>query len=108
MKLAIFLALGSLSALAQQQPQPSAQFDPNAPPLKLQDKIDLTTDDVKISDSLETYQKKYLAIIKPFQDDQTKLKERIEKDNAGWILVHDQQFGWHLIKKAEPPKPEKK
>ena len=86
-----------------QQP-PVNGIDPNAPTLTLEEKISLTTDDIKKGDVLEKLQKQYLDAIKPITEHQDATRVAIEKEHSGWILEQGAQ-GWHFTKKPEPPKP---
>jgi hypothetical protein len=89
-----------------QQPIPMGPPDPNAPSLTLEEKITLTTDDVKKADALEKAQKAYLELIKPIQDHQDAAKVAIEKEHEGWNLEQGPQ-GWHFVKKLESKPAEK-
>ena len=99
MKIAASILLFSSVAFAQ-QPIPMPPPDPNAPSLTLEEKITLTTDDVKKADALEKAQKAYLELIKPIQDHQDAAKAAIEKEHTGWSLEQSPQ-GWRFIKKPD-------
>jgi hypothetical protein len=88
-----------------QQPPPVPPPDPTAPALTLEEKIALTTDDLKKQDILDRAQKTFLAEIKPIQEHQDAAKASIEKEHEGWQLVLG-QGGWYLVKKVAAPKPE--
>lgn len=95
----------SFCAATAQQPTPAP--DPNAPALTLDEKIALTTDDIKRSDMLEKAQKAFQEEIKPINDHQEALKLTIEKEHPGWVLQTGAQ-GWFFTKKQDVPKaPEK-
>jgi hypothetical protein len=99
-RLSLILALASLPAFAQAPVPPVS----DAPPLTLDEKIALTTDDVKKSDVLEKLQKQYLEMLKPLQDHQDSVKSVIEKEHPGWVLENG-PMGWRLTKKTEAAKP---
>jgi hypothetical protein len=95
------LFIGTYTATAQ-QPTPAPQTtDPTAPTLTLEEKIALTTDEIKKADLLEKAQKAYQEAVKPIQEHENAAREAMEKDRPGWALIQDQQ-GWHFIKKQEP------
>ena len=94
------LMLTAISATAQQTPPPT----PEAPTLTLEEKIILTTDEIKKGDILEKANKAYLLAIKPIQEHEDAAKAAIEKDHPGYI-VENGKTGWVLTKKPEP-KPE--
>ena len=99
--IAIFVAAATVHCQQPQQP------DPNAPPISLEEKISLTTDDVKMSDALEIAKKAYQETVKPIADHQLATKAVIEKEHPGWTLERGPD-GWHLAKKPEPAKTEPK
>ena len=99
--LALLVLSTALFAVAQ-QPQAPPPPDPSAPSLTLEEKISLTTDDIKKQDILDQAQKKFLAEVKPIQDHQDAAKSAIEKEHEGWTLVLG-QGGWYLVKKAVVP-----
>lgn len=101
--LAVVIAIFVAAATVHCQ-QPLQQPDPNAPPITLEEKISLTTDDVKIGDALEKAKKAYQEEVKPINDHQQATKALIEKEHPGWTLEGG-PTGWHLVKKPEP-KPE--
>lgn len=104
-RLVVFaMTVAAASAVFAQTPQ--QPVDPSAPVPTLDEKISLTTDDVKLADALESAQKAYIAATKSIQDHQNSTKAVIEKEHPGWILENGPQ-GWHLIKKPEQ-KPEAK
>ena len=99
-----FIAAAFISIAATAQQPPANAIDPNAPQLTLEEKIALTTDEVKKADILEKYQKQFLAELKPIQDHEDAAKAEIEKAHPGWTLENGQN-GWRMVaKKAEPPK----
>ena len=100
---ALWILLCSAVAVAQQPPQPAVP-DPNAPTLTLEEKIALTTDEVKKQDILERLQKQYIAEIKPIQDHEDAAKTAIEQEHPGWVVTQGPQ-GWGFTKKPEPAKP---
>ena len=87
--LTILIAGGALSLTLAQQPSPAVPPppDPSAPSLTLEEKIALTTDDLKKQDLLDQAQKKFIADVKPIQDHQDAAKAAIEKEHDGWQLV---------------------
>lgn len=96
MRLRFVLPLLISSAALAQQPAP-----PDTPALTLEEKISLTTDDVKKADALEKAQKAYLEQIKPVQDHEDAAKKAIEDEHPGWTLEQGPQ-GWHFTKKDKP------
>lgn len=108
--LGVCLLVGAIIAQqpAQQQPAqpPSPQPDPAAPHLTLDEKISLSTDDIKRQDILEHLQKQFQEEIKPITDHQEATKQVIEKEHPGWQLQPGPQ-GWVLVKRPEEKKAEK-
>lgn len=100
---ALSLLLLGTAAVAQQPPTPP---DPNTPSLSLEEKITLTTDDVKKADALEKAQKSYLELVKPIQDHQDAAKKTIEDAHPGWDLEQG-PTGWHFAKKQDKPAADK-
>ena len=92
------------SALMAQNPQQPIPLDPNAPTLTLEEKITLTTDELKKQDVLERAQKAFQEQIKPIQDHQDAAKVAIQNTHPGWLLDFNNVQGWHFIKKVEPAK----
>lgn len=78
---------------------------PVGPALTLDEKISLTTDDLKRQDALQKAQDEFMRTIKPVNDHQEATKKAIEAEHPGWILQTTQQ-GWQLIKKPEEKKAE--
>ena len=104
MKRSLGMAILMLSVYAivlAQQPQVPPAQDPNAPTLTLQEKITLTTDEIKKQDVVERLQKEYMEAIRPINDHEEAAKEAIEKDHPGWVLENGPQ-GFHFTKKTEP------
>ncbi len=97
----IVLMLSAYAIVKAQQPQVPPAQDPNAPTLTLEEKITLTTDEIKKQDVVEKLQKEYLAAIKPINDHEEAAKDAIEKDHPGWVLENGPQ-GFHFTKKTEP------
>lgn len=99
----VFAAL--LLAQSPPPPQQPPAPDPHAPTLTLDEKIALSTDDIKRQDILEHLQKQFQEEIKPITDHQEATKQVIEKEHPGWQLQPGPQ-GWVLVKKAEEKKVE--
>ena len=75
--------------------------DPNVPKLTLDEKVSLTTDDIKRQDMLEKAQEEFQRTIKPINDHQEATKKVIESEHPGWILQLTSAQGWQLMKKPE-------
>jgi hypothetical protein len=103
----IFAFIG-IAAFAQQTvpSQPPAP-EPNALTLTLEEKITLTTDDLKLLDALEKAQKAYNEAIKPIKDHQEAAVATILKGHPGYSLQNGPQ-GWYFQKTPEEKKPEPK
>lgn len=100
MKLVLFFLLAvPFSTLAQQSPAPG----PDAPTLTLEEKITLSTDDIKLQDAAEKANKAFILATKDLREHQKAAIGAIEKDHPGWELKPTPD-GWHFEKKAEVPK----
>ena len=105
------LLAGLLLAQPPQQPPPSQPPAPdkNAPSLTLDEKIALSTDDIRRQDILQRLQKQFQEEVGPVNAHQEATRQVIEKEHPGWQAVATPQ-GWQLErkpaeKKAEPGRP---